>query len=234
MTNEVINVAHISSLTIDKSELQILAKNLRMLLNAKGVSEYEIAQSLGIPFMTVRRIVSGETGDPRISTLKLIASYFNVSIDSLLEENDSKSPDFLTKRMPQFIPILDWDIVANTKSIEDIDLSEWNDWHPIIPEENLSLSKSAFALASRHSMQPRFPMGTLFIIDPNEAPADGDIVLIKMKSDGELSLRELIIDSPKWQLQPVVSGSEVLYYEENQHQIIGIIILTILHTRKDK
>ena len=205
-----------------------------MLLDARGVSESEIAQSLSIPVMTVRRIVSGETGDPRISTLKLIADYFNVSIDSLLEDNDQKSLNFMAKKMPQFIPVLDWKTAGNITSLKDIDLNAWKEWRPIVLSDSSSLSENAFALESRPSMQPRFPTGTLFIIDPNETPTDGDIVLIKMKTDGDLSLRELIIDPPRWQLQPVVAGSEVLFYNESQHQIVGIVILSMLHTRKEK
>ena len=80
-------------------------------------------------------------------------------------------------------------------------------------------------------MQPRFPFGTLFIIDQNESPRDGDVILIKMKLEKVLSLRELIIDSPKWQLQPIVSGSENLFFDATNHSIIGVVVLTVLHKR---
>src|SRR3989344_2202580 len=93
---------------INDFQLKKLAKNLQMLLNEHQVTEGEIAQSLAIPVMTVRRLVSGETTDPRISTLKLMADYFNVSIDSLIEDNTSNSISLMSKSMPQFVPILDW------------------------------------------------------------------------------------------------------------------------------
>jgi hypothetical protein len=47
-----------------------------------------------------------------------------------------------------------------------------------------------------------------------------------------LSLRELIIDPPKWQLLPIVSGSESLFFDEKKHSILGVVVLTILHQRK--
>lgn len=220
--------------TFELSEFQFkrLEKNLRMLLNEHGVSESEVAQSLNIPVMTIRRIASGETTDPRISTLKLIADYFNVSIDSLIEDNNSKSISLMSKNMPQFVPILDWKTAASIKSIQEIDLKSWKEWYPIILCNQSPLSSDSFALESRPSMHPRFPMKTLFIIDQNESPVDGDIVLVKMNADGELSLRELIIDPPRWQLQPIVVGSETLFYNEKQHRIMGVIILTMLRTRK--
>lgn len=219
---------------INESQLKKLTKNLRMLLDERHVTENEVAQSLNIPVMTVRRLVSGETADPRISTLKLIAGYFNVSVDSLIEGNNPRTIALMGKNVPQFVPVLDWKTAINVKSIMDIDLKSWKDWHPVVVGQQCLLSENAFALESRPSMQPRFPIGTLFIIDPNEAPTDGDIVLIKMKGDGELSLRELIVDSPRWQLQPVIVGSDTLFYDDSQHHIAGVVVLTILHTRKNK
>lgn len=222
------------TLKIDHSQIQMLAKNLRKLIDSRGVSESEIAQSLNIPVLTVRRIVSGETTDPRISTLKLIADYFNVSIDSLIGSKDNNPLNIMTKNIPQFVPILDWKTAGKINSLKDIDLTTWNEWYPIALGDNLSLSEGAFALESRPSMQPRFLKGTLLIIDPSVSPTDGDIVLVKMKADSDLSLRELIIDPPKWRLQPVVTGSEMLFYNETQHQIVGIVVLCLLHTRKEK
>ena len=171
-----------SALKIDQSQIQMLSNNLRTLLDTRRVSESEIANALNIPVMTVRRIVSGETTDPRISTLKLIADYFNVSIDFLIGNKEKNSLNFMAKSMPQFIPILDWKTVSNISSLKDIDLNAWKEWHPIILGDKTSLSENAFALESRPSMQPRFPIGTLFIIDPNETPSDGDILLIKINN----------------------------------------------------
>lgn len=212
----------------------VLARNIRMLLKERNVTENEVAQSLNIPVMTIRRLASGETADPRISTLRLIADYFGISVDVLVENNTFKSPTLLGKAVPHFIPVLDWKKAATINSLKEIDLTAWSDWYPIALSGQYSLSDESFALESRPSMQPRFPTGTLFVIDPTELPTDGDIVLVKMKIDGSLSLRELIIDSPRWQLQPIISGSETLFYNTDQHHIAGIVVLTLLHTRKEK
>lgn len=219
------------ALVMDQTKVQSIAKNLRTLLKIHEVSEVEIARALNTSVMTIRRIISGETGDPRIFTLKLIADYFNVSIDSLLDDNQQRSINVMAKNKPQFIPILDWKTIEANASISDIDFCKWKEWYPIISEDN-HINEVTFALESRPSMQPRFPHGTLFIINPSEAPIDGDIILIKMKQEKELSLRELIIDSPKWQLQPIVVGSETLFFDEKKHDIIGVVVLTLLHTRK--
>jgi len=223
----------LAELKISKSQIQTLAQHLQALLAERGLSENKIAEDLCIPVMTVRRIVSGETTDPRISTLKLIADYFKVTIDSLID-GTAKPTQLMNKNKPSFIPILDWATATKMQSVKDIDLTTWSEWHPVILGEPHSLHHNVFGLETRRSMQPRFPNGTLLIIDPQETPTDGDIVLVKLKKEKELSLRELIIDPPKWQLQPVIPGSETLFYEKNQHIIVGVVILTMLFARKDK
>lgn len=219
---------------INETQLKKLAKNLRMLLAEYHVSENDVAQTLNIPVMTVRRLASGETTDPRISTLKLIADYFKVSVDSLIKDNNPKTIGLMSRSTPQFIPILDWKMAMEENPTKDLDLKSWKDWQPVVLNDQTVFSADTFALESRPSMQPRFPVGTLFIIDPHEEPTDGDIVLIKMKKDGNLSIRELIVDLPRWQLQPVIAGSEIIFYDIDLHHIAGVVVLTMLHTKKEK
>lgn len=228
---QIINVDTNTVLDINKSQITALAKNLRLILDIRNLSEGDIAQALNIPVMTIRRLVSGETTDPRISTLKTIADYLNVSLDSLIDDNALNSITLMNKNTPQFVPVLDWETAANINSILDINLKTWSKWHPVATIHQ-QLSDNAFALESRPSMQPRFPNGSLFIIDPNETPSDRDIVLVRMNNNRSLSLRELIIDSPKWQLQPIVSGSEFLFYHEKEHSLVGVVLLTIFNSRR--
>lgn len=216
---------------MEPAQIQSIAKNLKALIEGSKVSEIEIARALNTSVLTIRRIVSGETEDPRISTLKAIADYFNVSIDALLDDNGQRSINSMIKNKPRVIPILGWKTIEASESIEAINLNDWNEWYPVVGEQNY-ISASTFAIESRPSMQPRFPLGTLFIVSPDEAPMDSDIILIRMKQEKELSLRELIIDPPKWQLQPVVTGSETLFFDEKKHEILGVVVFTVLHKRK--
>lgn len=220
-----------TAVAMEPAQIQSIAKNLKALVDSCRVSEVEIARALNTSVLTIRRIISGETEDPRISTLKAIADYFNVSIDSLLDDNDKRSINAMIKNKPRVIPILGWKTIESSESIQDINLNDWNEWYPVVSEQNY-ISASTFAIESRPSMQPKFPLGTLFIINPDETPMDSDIILIRMKQEKELSLRELIIDPPKWQLQPIVTGSETLFFDEKKHEILGVVVFTVLHKRK--
>ena len=218
-------------LSITKSQIEKLSENLQRLLKEHRVSENTIAQALGIPVMTVRRIVSGETTDPRISTLKLLADYFSVFVDSLIDEN-GHSMSAISKNAPRFIPVFDWKTAENIKSAKDINLNAWKAWHPIAMGNQYSLSDDAFALESRPSMNPRFPHGTIFIIDPKTDPTDSDIILMRVRKNNELSLRELIIDPPEWQLHPVVPGSQTIPYSKKDYEIVGVVVLTLMYNKK--
>ena len=216
--------------TIDNSDAQTIAGNIRSLMKAFNVSEVHLARSLGVSVMTIRRVVSGETEDPRISTLSLIANYFNVSVDSLLENSDMPI-NMMKKQKPFFVPIFDWESLEHSYFKEN-DFSNWKNWYPLVNSESLHLDQRAFALESKISMQPRFPKGTLLIINPNEPPLDNDIVLVKTIKTNDLSLRELIIDSPKWILNPIIVGSELIFYDREEYDIIGVVVLTVLHARE--
>jgi transcriptional regulator with XRE-family HTH domain len=216
-----------------KDKQQNLAENLYALLKTNDLNANQLAQILGIPMMTIRRLLSGETTDPRISTLKLIADYFGVSIDSLIEKGNLAASSNFGKARPLFVPKLNWETVSKISSLGEINLATWKEWQSVSLGEKEKISPNAFALESRPSMFPRFPQGTLFIFDSEATPKDGDIVLIKLKKNNELTLRELVIDPPEWQLHPIVAGSNILHYSENEHKITGINILTMLFNRKD-
>jgi transcriptional regulator with XRE-family HTH domain len=219
-------------LTINAMQSQRLATNLTALIKKRGLSEAETAQALGLPSMTIRRLASGETTDPRISTLKLIADYFSVSVDALMDSPNETTLHCVEKNKPRFIPILDWHTATAMLSVNKLNLGSWEHWQPVTVGESYPLSDEAFALESRPSMSPRFPAGTVLIIDPTIKPIDGDTILVKMKEGGELSLRELVIDPPTWQLYPVVACSQVIPYEPESHTIAGVVILTMLYKRK--
>ncbi len=218
--------------TLSSADALVISANIRKLIHSRKISEAQLARALNVSPMTIRRVVSGETADPRISTLSQIADFFNVSVDSLIEKNDMPIT-FTQENKPHFIPILNWNLLEKFCSTPNLlNLCEWEDWYPVISAPSLHLDKKTFALRTKPSMQPRYPLGTLLIITPEDEYLDNDIVLVKITKSNDFSLRELIIDSPKWIFQPIITGSELIFYNEIEHDIIGAVVLTILHTRK--
>ena len=206
-----------------------LAHNILKLMEKSGVSDSHLARSLGLPYNTIKRITSGETTDPKISTLLLIANFFNAGIDSLLGEDAHQ--DGLGPRKPNMVPILSWQDLEKPDAVKEINANNWSNWQPVALPNEHELDAHSFALESRKSMQPRFPTGTVFIIDPSEEPADGDMVLIKILETKEFTLRELAIDPPIWQLLAINDNLSAIEYNQNKYTIAGVVVFTMLHSR---
>lgn len=207
-----------------------LSINLSALMKHNNISESDLARALNVPYNTIHRLVNGHTTDPRLSTLKLIATYFNVGLDTLLTSNENKIPE--SHDNLRAVPIISWGQVTDNTLLNSIKNKNWNHWLPIPLASLDNLSLNAYALESRPSMQPRFPIGTFFIIDPKCAPIDGDLVLVNIKANNAVSLRELMIDPPITKLLPLIQNSEALSFNEIEHEIIGVIVLTMHHLRR--
>ena len=217
------------SLVLEEKQRFTISRNLTMLIRLKKTSEARVAQDLNIPTMTIRRLLSGETTDPRISTLKTIASYFNISMDALVGSEQLMPQAINQPSKPIFIPVFDWDNVNNK---ETIDLNQWKNWIPVSVRNDTQISNKAFALESRPSMYPPFQPGTIFLLDPELKPSDGDLVLVHLFVNSEVTLRILSIDPPDWHLRSVSQHSNVLNFSQDEHKIIAVVFLTLFYNRK--
>lgn len=220
----------IEELDLDHEQRCAIAQNLSELMAIRNTTETKVAQELDIPVMTVRRLLSGETTDPRVYTLKTLADYFNVTVDTLLAPNSKINPNHLNHHSrPTFIPVFDWETAKHAGSLE---LKKWKEWLPITIEQSQGLGANAFALESRPSMYPRYSQGTVFVFDPELTPSDGDLVLVNLRENNELTLRSLYIDPPEWELHPINQGAPILKFDKNAHEIVAVVFLTLFFNRK--
>lgn len=223
------SIKKVHKLRIEQSKTHNLAGKIRYLADRRKTTESEIAASLNLPVMTIRRILSGETSDPRISTLKLLADYFNVPLDYLVDE--ANVPPEHISGLSKLLPMIDWETLNTKGSINAIDMDSWTNWMPLSIKSNKKLGKNSFCIETIRSMQPRFPTGTILVVDPDEKPIDGDLILIKDKNTEIHSIVELIIDLSKKQIRSI-SGADAIKYDEEKYIIIGIITLSIYFERK--
>lgn len=66
-----------------------MVKNLRSLRESAGISQQNLAAAIGISQQSVNKYENHST-EPDISTLSVIADYFNTSIDYLVGHSDIK------------------------------------------------------------------------------------------------------------------------------------------------
>lgn len=87
-----------------------VSTNLKKLRNEKGITQNELSKALNINRATYAHYETGRR-EPDIQTLKLLAKYFNVSVDYLLgnindKNSESNIPTDITKNTNQSRPKL--------------------------------------------------------------------------------------------------------------------------------
>ncbi|MDP4180125.1 MAG: helix-turn-helix transcriptional regulator [Bacillota bacterium] len=80
-----------------------LGERLHELIKEKGLEQREIATMLGIKKSTFNGYANN-TREPNINTLKIIANFFNVTVDYLIGFSDERNPnlDHLSAELNSF------------------------------------------------------------------------------------------------------------------------------------
>jgi len=176
----------------------ILITNVQKLMRERKLNEAELSRRTEIPKPTLHKILSGKTADPRISTIKILADFFEVTLDDLYQENLS----FAHKPLPQgiSIPIISWSDSLNAKTvINELTPSNWQQWIIVDGTEDQFL----YGLTSKPCFEPYFPRGTILVVDSKQKANDGDLVVVHYPNTNEATLRELSIDGPNRLLMPL-------------------------------
>lgn len=200
-------------------EDEILARNIKKLISFSNMTEVELARRAVIPQPTLHKILSGDTSNPRISTIRLLANYFNISVDDLYGDNIL---EIIEKPKVHYIPIISWnDCIKGTAYTHNLSSSNWQAW--IITEV---LGESMYALTSKPSMEPQFPRKTILIVNPAMTPIDGDLIVVHYKGTESATVRELSIDGPDKALISLNQKTKNANFLDENVTFLGVIIQT--------
>lgn len=185
------------------SQSDKLILNLQNFIAKEKTHEAELSRQTGIPQPTLHKILTGKTTDPRISTLQTLANYFNASLGDLYSDHLLQRNDNVLKG--KSIPIISWiECIKFRETIKNILSNHWEQWVVVSDNNN----EQMFALKSKASIEPRFPRGTIFIVDPETRPIDGDLVVVHYSETKEATMRELSIDGRAELLLPLHENSK--------------------------
>ncbi|MCM2496101.1 helix-turn-helix domain-containing protein [Burkholderia glumae] len=79
-------MTNIKKKEVDLSHATTIVKTIKALQVQHGVTDAEVSRATNISQGTLSRLLSGETVDPRVSTLVALASFFQVPISTLFGE----------------------------------------------------------------------------------------------------------------------------------------------------
>src|SRR3990167_1621898 len=136
--------------------MKYLRHILRNLMDELSLSESELSRRTQVGQPVIHRILSGETDNPRVATLSLIANYFSVSISQLI--GDAPLPE---NRIPgthnpylsawNQVPLLTWEQAI------DWPQQKQHVQEPKMIATEIAVSPDAFALKIKDTtMAPRF------------------------------------------------------------------------------
>lgn len=87
---------------------------------------------------------------------------------------------------------------------------------------DMQSSECVYGLKSKPAMTPRFPRGTVFVIDAKADPIDGDLVVVHYPDTKEGTLRELSMDGPTKLLLSINDNAKPDTLT-NRIKIIGVV-----------
>ncbi|MDO8954596.1 MAG: S24 family peptidase [Gammaproteobacteria bacterium] len=199
--------------------IQSLPAILCSLLQANRINESELSRRTNIPRATINRIASGKSPSPRTDTLKLIAQYFDVTVDQLIGTTPINKESDATTQV-NYLPIFEMEKCGEilNSAYDSIDngkiLGAWTD----------ADSKFATKL-SGDSMWPQFQEGTTLILDSRNSQKNRDYVLAYLSEQKQVIFRQLLLDG-KFQylkaLNPIFPTVEL----KQNDKILGVLVET--------
>ena len=163
---------------------QVMAQNIKMYMEDKGISRKEFCKRLGFAYSTVTDWLNAEKY-PRIDKIEMMATFFGVSKADLVEPHTAThspakppAPSQQLRDKGIRIPVLGR-VVAGIpiEAIEEI-----IDWEEI--PQKLAASGKFFALrVCGHSMEPRILEGDVVIVRQQEDVDSGDTAIVLVNGD---------------------------------------------------
>lgn len=172
----------------------LFSENLRELMFKNNIDSAELSKQTGIAISTINSLKRGE-GNPTLSTLFGLAKFFDLSLSALAEKPLENN---LVKNIHQHeIPLLDINEIDNYFKNN---LKETQTIFDDLLNENV---EDCFAIRiSNSSLAPFFEKGTIFIINIDKKPQDGDIALVEF-GENLPCFRRIFIEGNSYYFKPI-------------------------------
>ena len=212
-----------SSFFIEVKPMKKLSSNLKGLMAEIHISESELARRTSIGQPVIHRIASGETDNPKVATLSPIANFFAISISQLIGDEplpEHRLPGTFNPGVSGWmqIPLLTWE-----QAVEWPDLKDHSKPTQSISTD-MTLSAHAYALVVRDTtMEPRFPEGTILVIDPSLEPRDRDYGIVYVEGNKLPTFKQILIDGDATYLKPLNPDFKTVLLDK-KHKFLGVMV----------
>lgn len=195
-----------------------IQENLRSLMNAKNLTEDDVAKICGVKQPSVNAwLKKGSISQKNIIKL---SQHFKLSVDDLLRGSANRINPIPTKQ----IPLLSWVQAGLWADNGDNDYSEYIPTDSSVPDNCFALRVNGDSMTSLTGGKS-IPDGAIVIVEPTDkSPEDlNHKVVIIADADNQTTMKELIFDGTTGYLKPWNQSYEKIRITEGM-RIIGYVI----------
>lgn len=200
--------------------LNDLAQNLHKLMSDERISSSELARRINIPSDTIKKIRTNKNTNPTLSTLRPIATYFNITISQLIGECDGLSKGGVndeTAVKAGEIPLISWEDALSWPTIK-------NAIKRFCTSVGHNLSNLAYGIQVENADYKTFEIGTVLFIDPEVKYTNHDYVLAHKSSQKLPTIKKLLQNDNNYYLETIVFGLNSVQPLASDDNILGVIV----------
>lgn len=211
--------------------------HLKFLMKQADCNEISLAEKSGVPQSTVNRILSGQTPEPRPSTLDKLASAFGFTWGELeaqarqqggVSEPGSTYSNLRRKSgLFKLVPVLS--IVRAGEFFESEIFDHAGEKLLPAPENagpaTVALVVEGDSMTSPYPNSRSYPEGVIIFVDPDRPAINGSRVVARKGS--EYTFKSYIEDTGQRYLKPLNPQYPIIELN-GEHEIVGVVIATYI------
>jgi hypothetical protein len=215
----------ISTILAEKSPAKRLSDNLNRLIAECDIDSVQLHHNTGVPITTINRLRRADpTNNPTLATLVPLADFFAISVSELIGDQPIPTTRMNGTFQPHIanwrpIPHLEWD-----------EVSRWLDNQVLVDRwtsVDIPVSEHCFAVTMcGDSMYPRFPEGTLLIIEPIKELKNRDFIFVQSFESIQPLFKQVLIDGPDHYIKSLNDDFKEIKKIDftKEYKILGIMI----------
>lgn len=185
---------------------------VRQLMAHAKMSEADLCRGLkgrgiNLPQTTINRLLTGQTTDPRVSTLVGLAQFFEISLEQVLGQEMLVLNSKTKTHKSSTIPVVSWEHIGQycQETLDNKDsLTAW------IKTEK-SLNSGSFALKTPVACYPIFGEGSVLVFNRltgTDKVLDGQVALVETEP-GQFCLRKVLREGSDYFLKRLFSPFDI-------------------------
>ncbi|OGT54049.1 MAG: transcriptional regulator [Gammaproteobacteria bacterium RIFCSPHIGHO2_12_FULL_41_15] len=173
-----------------------LSANMKILMSASQINASELARRTGIAQPIIHRLSTGQNTNPKLATIQPISRYFMITVSQLIGEiplPNEETPLRVNTEHEGWkkVPLLSWEeaIVWPESSA-----TQTKTKNATYVTTDINVSHLAYSLKIHDtSLEPLFPEGTTFIVEPNRKPEHRNFVLVRSPGESKPQLKQMVV-----------------------------------------